>query len=55
MVFVEDWDSATQVSSNFNVFINRGTSQEVVLNIVGIVDAQQTTLTDTGFLLLTRR
>ncbi|AOO18150.1 structural protein [Cyanophage S-RIM12_Sn_07_0910] len=45
---VEDWDSATQVSSNFNVFINRGTAQEVVLNIVGIVDAQQTTLTDTG-------
>ena len=45
---VEDWDSATQVSSNFNVFINKGTAQEVVLNIVGIVDAQQTTLTDTG-------
>ena len=45
---VEDWDSATQVSSNFTVFINKGTLQEVVMNIVGIVDAQQTTLTDTG-------
>ena len=45
---VEDWDSATQVSSNFTVFVNKGTLQEVVMNIVGIVDAQQTTLTDTG-------
>ena len=45
---VEDWDSATEVSSNFRVYINKGTIQEVVLNIVGIVDAQQTTLTDTG-------
>ena len=44
----EDWDSATQVSSNFRVFLNKGTPQEVVMNIVGIVDAQQTTLTDTG-------
>ena len=45
---VEDWDSATEVSSNFTVFINKGTPQEVVMNVVGIVDAQQTTLTDTG-------
>ena len=45
---VEDWDSATEVSSNFTVFLNKGTPQEVVMNIVGIVDAQQTTLTDTG-------
>ena len=45
---VEDWDSATPVASNFTVFINKGTTQEVVLNVVGIVDAQQTTLTDTG-------
>ena len=45
---VEDWDSATEVKSNFNVYINKGTPQEVVMNIVGIVDAQQTTLTDTG-------
>ena len=45
---VEDWDSATEVTSNFQVFINKGTPQEVVMNVVGIVDAQQTTLTDTG-------
>ena len=45
---VEDWDSATEVTSNFQVFINKGTAQEVVLNVVGIVDAQQTNLTDTG-------
>ena len=45
---VEDWDSATEVSSNFVVYINKDTPQEVVMNIVGIVDAQQTTLTNTG-------
>ena len=42
------WDSATEVTSNFKVYLNRGTDQEVVMDIVGIVDAQQTTLTDTG-------
>ncbi|AOO10673.1 hypothetical protein RW060613_085 [Synechococcus phage S-RIM8] len=42
------WDSATEVTSNFRVYLNKGTSQEVVMNIVGIVDAQQTNLTDTG-------
>ena len=41
-------DSATEVTSNFTVYINKDTPQEVVMNIVGIVDAQQTTLTDTG-------
>jgi len=45
---VEDWDSATEVTSNLIVHINRNTPQEVVLNVVGIVDAQETTLTDTG-------
>ena len=45
---VEDWDSATEITSNFTVFLNKGTPQEVVMNIVGIVDAQQTILTDTG-------
>ena len=45
---VEDWDSATEVASNFQVKINKGTPQEVVMNVVGIVDAQQTSLTDTG-------
>ena len=42
------WDSATEVVSNFGVTLNKGTSQEVTMNIVGIVDAQQTNLTDTG-------
>ena len=45
---VEDWDSATEVTSNFRVYLNKDTPQEVQMNIVGIVDAQQTTLTDTG-------
>ena len=45
---VEDWDSATEVTSNLLVYVNKGTAQEVVLSIVGIVDAQQTSLTDTG-------
>ena len=45
---VEDWDSATEVASNFSVFVNKGTTQQVEMKIVGIVDAQQTTLTDTG-------
>ena len=45
---VEDWDSATEVTSNFQVKINKDTPQEVVMNVVGIVDAQQTSLTDTG-------
>ena len=42
------WDAATEVKSNFFVYLNKDTPQEVILNIVGIVDAQQTTLTDTG-------
>ena len=45
---VEDWDSATEVTSNLVVYVNKGTPQEVVLSVVGIVDAQQTSLTDTG-------
>ena len=45
---VEDWDSATEVTSNLVVYVNKGTTQEVVLSVVGIVDAQQTSLTDTG-------
>jgi len=42
------WDAATEVTSNFRVYINKGTDTEVQLNVVGIVDADQTTLTDTG-------
>jgi len=44
----QNWDSATEIISNFKIYLNYGTAQEVVLNIVGIVDAQQTKLTDTG-------
>ena len=44
----QSWDSATEITSNFKVYLNKGTTQEVVMNIVGIVDAQQTNLTDTG-------
>ena len=42
------WDSATEVTSNFGVYINKGTDREVLMRVVGIVDAEQTTLTDTG-------
>lgn len=42
------WDSATEVTSNFRVYLNQGTLQEVVMDIVGIVDAQRTNLTDSG-------
>ena len=42
------WDSATEVTSNFSVYINKGTDREVLMRVVGIVDAEQTTLTDTG-------
>jgi hypothetical protein len=42
------WDSATEVTSNFRVYLNEGTLQEVVMDIVGIVDAQRTNLTDSG-------
>ena len=45
---VEDWDAATELTSNFTVYINKDTPQEVVMKVLGIVDAQQTTLTDTG-------
>ena len=42
------WDAASIVKSNFKIYLNKDTPQEVVMNIVGIVDAQQTTLSDTG-------
>jgi hypothetical protein len=42
------WDAASEVKSNFKIYLNKDTPQEVVMNIVGIVDAQQTTLSDTG-------
>ena len=42
------WDAATEVKSIFRVYLNKGTLSEVVMDVVGIVDAQQTTLSDTG-------
>ncbi|AIX14473.1 structural protein [Synechococcus phage S-MbCM6] len=42
------WDAATEIRSIFRVYLNKGTLTEVVMDIVGIVDAQQTTLSDTG-------
>lgn len=44
----QNWDAASEVTSNFKVYINRGSDNEVVLNILGIVDAEQTVLTDSG-------
>ena len=44
----QNWDAGTICSSNFYVYANRGTSKEVVLSILGIVDANQTKLIDDG-------
>ena len=44
----QSWDAGTSVSSNFYIYANRGTDREVVLSILGIVDANQTTLLDDG-------
>ena len=45
---VEDWDAGTIVKSNFRVYVNKGLSNEVQLEILGIAEAGSTTLTDTG-------
>ncbi len=45
---VEDWDAATEVTSNFFAYVNYGTAQEVVVKVVGIIKAENTTLTDDG-------
>ena len=44
----QSWDAGTQVSSNFYIYANRGSANQVVLSILGIVDANQTTLIDDG-------
>lgn len=44
----QNWDAGTICSSNFYVYANRGTSREVVLSILGIVDANKTNLIDDG-------
>ena len=42
------WDAATEVQSDTYAYINKGTAQEVIVQIVGIVEAEQTVLTDDG-------
>ena len=44
----EDWDAGTQVKSNFQIYANKGTQNEVQLEILGIAEAGSTVLTDTG-------
>ena len=44
----QNWDAGTTCSSTFYVYSNQGTNKEVVLSILGIVDANQTSLTDDG-------
>jgi hypothetical protein len=44
----QSWDAGTICTSNFYIYANRGTSREVVLSILGIVDANKTTLLDDG-------
>ena len=41
-----DWDAATEVTSNFYIKSNEGTAQEVVLLVLGIVESNNTQLTD---------
>lgn len=43
-----EWDPATTCESNFYVYVNRGTASEVVLSVLGIVEANKTILTDDG-------
>ncbi|AIX20959.1 structural protein [Synechococcus phage ACG-2014d] len=45
---VEDWDAATEVSSNFYSYVNYGQTTEVVVSVVGIIKAENTQLTDDG-------
>ena len=44
----QEWDSGTDCSSNFFIYVNRGTPQEVILSILGIIEASNTTLLDDG-------
>jgi len=45
---VEDWDAATEVTSNFYAYVNYGLPTQVTVNVVGIIKAENTTLTDDG-------
>jgi len=44
----QNWDAGSTVESNFYIYANRGTDKEVVLSILGIIDANQTNLIDDG-------
>jgi hypothetical protein len=44
----QEWDSGTVCTSNFYVYVNKDTSQEVVLSVLGIVEANKTILLDDG-------
>jgi len=44
----EEYDSGTEVGSNFYLVVNKGTSNEVVLSVLGIIEANKTTLLDDG-------
>ena len=50
---VEDWDAGTQVKSNFQIYVNKGQTNQVQLEILGIAEAGSTVLTDTGSYYLT--
>ena len=43
-----EWDPATVCESNFFVYVNKDTADEVVLSVLGIVEANKTVLTDDG-------
>ena len=45
---VEDWDSATEVTSNFYVYVNYNQTTQITIKVVGIVKAENTTLTNDG-------
>ena len=45
---VEDWDPGTIVQSDIYVYVNRGTSAECKLRVLGIAEAGTTVLNDTG-------
>ena len=45
---IDDWDAGTDISSDIFVYVNKDTSDEVILKIVGIAEASTTVLTDTG-------
>ena len=44
----DEHQAASTVQSNFFVYANKGTAQEVVLKVYGIVEASSTVLVDTG-------